>query len=314
MRDLHELPKVRDSWSFLYVEHAKIDQEDKAIAVQDATGTTPVPCASLMTLLLGPGTSVTHAAIKTLADSGCTVAWVGEGAVRFYAQGMAETRSARNLLRQVEQWSSPRERYAVVMRMYHHRFAEPLDPGLSLPQVRGLEGIRVREAYARASRETGVPWNGRTYDRGDWMSADPVNRALSSANACLYAVCQSAIVSAGYSPALGFIHTGKMLAFVYDVADLYKVDVTVPLAFRAAASGTADLERRVRKACREAFHQHRLLRRVVDDVEHVLFGTARRSEVEAPEDADAALPGALWDAADGEVSGGHNYADEGPTR
>ena len=84
-KDLHTLPKIRDRWSYLYIEHAKIDKEDQAIAFHDAMGTTPVPCAGLTLLMLGPGVSITHAAILTLADNGCLVAWVGEHGVRFYA-------------------------------------------------------------------------------------------------------------------------------------------------------------------------------------------------------------------------------------
>jgi CRISPR-associated protein Cas1 len=216
--------------SYLYVEHCRIDQEDKAIALHDKNGKTPVPCASLVMLMLGPGTSITHAAIRALADNGCLVIWSGEENVRFYAQGMGETRSARNLLRQARLCSNPDRRLQVVLRMYQHRFDEPLGGGMTLRQIRGREGIRVRESYARASRATGVPWHGRSYVSTNWAAADPVNRALSCANSCLYGICHAAIVSMGYSPALGFIHTGKMLSFVYDIADLYKADLTIPLA------------------------------------------------------------------------------------
>lgn len=314
-KDLHVLPKVRDSWSYLYVEHAKIDQEDKAIAIHDDTGVVPVPCASLSALLLGPGTTVTHAAMRVLAESGCSVVWVGEEGVRTYAQGLGETRSARNLLRQAARCVDPRQRLEVVTRMYRMRFPEPLEPGLTLQQVRGKEGIRVREAYARASRETGVRWSGRSYDRGSWSAADPVNRALSTANACLYGVCHAAIVAAGYAPGLGFVHTGKSLSFVYDVADFYKVDLGVPVAFAAVRGGEADLERRVRKACREAFRQQRILGRVVADIERALFGRIEsdgRIEQILDVDVDDTLPGDLWNGAT-YVRGGVNYASEDGT-
>jgi len=312
MQDLHVLPKVRDSWSYLYVEHCKIDQEAKAISVHDAAGKTPVPCASLTLLMLGPGTSITHAAIRALADNGCLVGWTGEEGVRFYAQGLGETRSARNLLRQARLCSDPALRLRVVTRLYLMRFPEALPAGLTLQQIRGREGIRVREAYARASRETGVEWRGRAYQRGSWGAADPVNRALSAANSCLYGVCHAAIVAAGYSPALGFIHTGKMLSFVYDVADLYKVELTIPAAFRAAADGSDGLEGRVRRACRDAFHAQRLLARIVDDIEAGLRIEDEGSDAVLGVDFDAemAVPGGLWDSAAGEVAGGVNWADE----
>lgn len=303
--DLRILPKVRDSLSYLYVEHCRVDQESKAIALHDVNGKTPVPCATLLLLMLGPGTSITHAAIRVLADSGCLVAWVGEEGVRFYAQGLGETRSARGLLRQARLVSHPASRLAVVMRLYRMRFAESLPEGLSLIQVRGKEGIRVRESYARASRETGVPWGGRVYRRDGWGSADAVNRALSAANSCLYGVCHAAIVAAGFSPGLGFIHTGKMLSFVYDIADLYKAEIAIPAAFRAAAEGDTGVESRARFACRDAFRDQRLLTRIVPDIQTALdLGGAADSDF----DWDAAAPGGLWDPRADEIAGGVNYA------
>jgi CRISPR-associated protein Cas1 len=309
--DLHALPKVRDSWSFLYVEHCRIEQEEKAIAVHDKRGRTPVPCASLATLFLGPGTSITHAAVRALADNGCLVVWSGEDNVRFYAVGMGETRNAANLLHQARTWADPEVHLQVVRRLYEIRFEEPLPPSATLRQIRGLEGMRVRRAYAVASAATGVPWQGRSYKRGEWHKADHVNRALSQANSYLYGVCHAAIVSAGFSPALGFIHTGKMLSFVYDVADLYKTSVSVPAAFRAASEGPIGLSRRVRLACREAFVESRLLQRIIPDI-HIALGMAR-----TPEERDALLdqeemrPGNLWDPDVATVPGGINYVDAG---
>lgn len=308
MKDLHVLPKIRDSWSYLYVEHCKVDQEDKAIAVHDAQGKVPVPCAALTTLLLGPGTSITHAAIRVLAENGCLISWTGEEGVRFYAQGTGETRSARSMLHQAWLVSSPARRLEVVTRLYGMRFREPLPEGLTIQQIRGREGIRVREAYAQASRRSGVAWSGRSYRRERWSDADPVNRALSSANSCLYGLCHAAIVSAGYSPALGFIHTGKQLSFVYDVADLYKTELTIPLAFQIVAEGENDLEGRVRRACRDVFHAKRLLGQILPDVERALEVGGDPSE---EFDMDEALPGGLWDPEHGEVEGGVNHSDEG---
>ncbi|MBI4336992.1 MAG: type I-E CRISPR-associated endonuclease Cas1 [Chloroflexi bacterium] len=309
LKDLHLLPKVRDSLTYLYAEHCRVDQDDKAIALHDAQGKTSVPCASLSVLILGPGTTITHAAIHTLADSGCLVLWSGESGVRFYAQGMGETRSARHLLRQARLWANPTTRLEVVMRMYRIRFKDPLPDGLTLQQIRGKEGIRVREAYSRASRETGVPWAGRSYQRQQWSSADPINRALSAANSCLYGICHAAIVSAGYSPALGFIHTGTMLSFVYDVADLYKADLTIPLAFKAAAEGPQDLERWVRRTCRDLFYSQRLLGRIVPDLQQLL-GILVQDGDDTPWDDDEALPGGLWSPGEGIVVGGVNYGDD----
>lgn len=310
MKDLHMLPKVRDSWTYLYAERCVIEQDDKAIALFDDQGKTPVPCASLSLLMLGPGTKITHAAIRTLAENGCLVAWTGEQAVRFYAQGMGETRSSANLLRQALLHADVVQRIKVVRRMYELRFPEPLSAALTLQQIRGKEGIRVREMYARWSRETGVKWDGRAYKQRDWNRATPINRALSTANSCLYGVAHAAIVAAGYSPALGFIHTGKMLSFVYDVADLYKADITIPAAFRCAASGEHKLESRVRHICRDLIREQRMLSRIVDDLERV-FDVSHSGVVPEADlhDRFDALPGGLWDPDEGEVDGGINYGD-----
>ena len=185
MQDLHELPKLRDSLSYLYVEHAMLDKKQQAVEYVQKDGRTLIPIANLSVLMLGPGTSITHAAINTLARSGCTILWTGEDATRFYAQGIGETRKGRRLLRQAELVSQPQLRQQVVINMYRHRFNYELSATLNLNQIRGKEGVRVREAYAQASRDYNVPWNGRKYDRGSWGSTDPINRALSAANALL---------------------------------------------------------------------------------------------------------------------------------
>ncbi len=310
IHSMQDLPRVRDGWTFLFVEHARIERRDSAIEILEESGRIPVPIAALSALLLGPGTSVTHAAMAALAESGCSVVWLGEGLTRFYASGMGETRLAGNLLAQAQAWADPEKRLAVVFRMYRHRFgADELSDGLTIEQVRGHEGVRVREAYARASEMYGIEWRGRNYKKGSWDGTDAVNRALSAANACLYALCHAAIVATGFSPGLGFIHTGKQLSFVYDIADLYKVNITVPVAFREAAGGSDKLESRVRRACRDAFYQHRLLEAVVPDIQRVLGlkeESARFLTIRSLDDADPFL----WDPTAGVVAGGRSFADK----
>lgn len=295
IQDLHELPKLRDGLSYLYLEHGKIERAQSAIEFFDKkNGRTMVPAAALALLMLGPGTSITHEAVKVLADNGCLVAWTGEEGVRFYAQGMGETRRAYHLLKQAELVSDPVKRMEVIRRMYEYRFGIDLGPNLSLEQVRGYEGARVREAYAVASRRHGVNWTGRQYDRGNWGAADPLNRALSTANACLNGLCHAAIVSAGYSPGLGFIHTGKQLSFVWDIADLYKTEITVPLAFSLVADSTEHLETRVRRACRDVFREQRLLDRVLPDIDRLLGISAATLAAGGEADADMARPEPWW--------------------
>lgn len=297
--DLHQLPEIRDRLSFLYLEHGRLDRDAKSVAFWNDEGKAAIPVASLSLLLLGPGTRVTHSAMMTLADNACMVVWCGEEGVRFYAWGSGGTRSGAGLLRQVRLWADEERRLAVVRRMYEMRFedaADPIPTGLTLEQLRGWEGLRVRNTYASWSEKSGVPWTGRLYDRSQWDSADAVNRALSSANACLYGICHAAIVAIGCSPAIGFIHTGKQLSFVYDIADLYKADITIPVSFLCAAEGPTDLDRRVRLQCRDAFRETRLLSRIVPDIRRALLDDSAREEEEFASDEDPALPTAWWGA------------------
>ena len=309
--DLHDLPRIEDGWSYLYTEHCKIDREDKAVALHDQDGKVSVPCASLALLLLGPGTSITHEAIKTLADNGCLVGWCGEGVIRFYALGTGETRHASKLVKQALLVSHPKLKQTVIYKMYRMRFKEKIPDNLNIQQLRGMEGQRVRQAYANASSNTGVPWIGRSFDPSNWHNADPVNRALSVANSCLYGICHAAIVSIGYSPGLGFIHTGHQLSFVYDIADLYKADLTIPLSFEVAASKPDNLERVVRQKCRDRFNDLDLLKRIVPDIDEAL-------DVEIPEeltsedfDSDTFSPVNLYDPSTGIKPGGVNYGNDG---
>jgi CRISPR-associated protein Cas1 len=278
------LPKFADRWTHLYLEHGRLDKDAASLAFHDAAGKVPVPIDQLSVVLLGPGTTVTHAAMRLLADNNCLVAWVGEAGVRLYAHSTGGTFGARRLLRQAELYADRATRGEVVRRMYQMRFAETISPEMSVEQVRGMEGARVRQAYARLAEEYGVEWHGRSYDQDNWSAGDPLNRALSAANSCLYGICHAAILSAGYSPAIGFIHTGRMLSFVYDVADLYKTEITVPLAFRIASEGTAELERRVRLAARDLFHEARLMQRILPDIAEVL--DARDDLGEGPDELE----------------------------
>lgn len=292
LNDLHLLPKFRDALSFVYVEHGRIDQHEQSIAVHDVDGVTPIPISATAVLLLGPGTRMTHAAMVAMADNNALAIWVGEEGVRCYAHGMGGTRSSSALLRQAALAVNETTRLEVVKNMYRMRFKEEVKDGLTVEQLRGVEGIRVRNTYAAMSKETGVEWSGRSYERENWAKADPVNRALSTGNACLYGICQAGILSLGYSPALGFIHTGKQLSFVYDIADLYKTEITIPLAFEMAAAQPPNLERAVRLRCRDIFKERKLLPRIANDLQ-ALLGAPEDEEVFTP-DSDPALPTALW--------------------
>lgn len=284
MRTLHELPRFRDRWSYIYLDKGRmeVDRTGLKFYQKGQDGAVPVPIDQLAVVMLGPGTTITHAAVKALAQNNSLIAWTGEQGVRLYAANTGGTFSARRVIRQAALVSDEPSRLEVAKRMYQFRFRERLLEDTSIEAIRGMEGIRVRRAYAEAASEYGVKWNGRQYDQNNWRRSDPVNRALSTAAACLYGVCHAAILSAGYSPALGFIHTGKMLSFVYDVADLYKTEIIVPLAFRLVRDAPEGLERAVRLACRDAFAASRIMSRILPDIAEVL--DARDDSRESPDD------------------------------
>jgi CRISPR-associated protein Cas1 len=283
--DLFLLPKIRDRLSYLYAEQCVIEREESAIAIWDDEGMTQVPVASVALLMLGPGSKVSHAAITIL---------VGEGGVRMYAFATGGTHSAARHIRQAELVTDPESRLRMVRKLYGMRFPEALDPHVSIEQLRGKEGQRIRLAYQNFAQKYGVEWEGRNYDRNRWQSEDTINRAISAANACLYGVCHAAILSMGFSPALGFLHTGKQLSFVYDVADLYKLDISVPAAFEATASGTENVERAVRLALRDRFKETRFVAQVAQDLMS-FFGNEIPDEELEVYDEDPALPADLWD-------------------
>jgi CRISPR-associated protein Cas1 len=290
LRDLHILPQLRDSLSYLYVERAVIQRYRQSVEYVDENGRVAIPIASLSVLLLGPGTSISHEAIKLLAQNGCSVIWTGEEGSLFYAQGSGETRKGYRLLRQAALASDPVQRRAVARRMFARRLNEVLDPDVTMEQLRGMEGVRMRNAYRHISRRYGVQWRGRRYDRNRWNASDPTNRALSAANALLNGICHAAIVSGGYSPGLGFIHTGKQLSFVYDIADLYKIEISIPIAFQVVALNKRNVEMEVRRRCREKFREVKLLERILPDIDALLELT----EEPGPDyDSDGALPGPL---------------------
>ena len=259
--------------------------------------------ASVTCLLLGPGVSVTHAAIKAMAENGCMVVWCGEYGSRYYAFGMGETRSAANLLLQAKLCMDPDAHMAVVRRMYEIRFPKVPTKGLTLQQIRGMEGVRVRQTYQTEAKRCGIKWSARNYKQTDWDASDDVNRALSCANAILYGVCHAAIVSLGFSAGLGFVHTGKALSFVYDIADLYKTETSIPAAFESVRAKSEEPERQVRLFMRQRITKAGIMKRIAGDIAWI-FNVPSESE---PENGFGA--GSLWDA-DGEIEGGKNHAGE----
>jgi CRISPR-associated protein Cas1 len=302
--NLKALARYSDSLSHVYLEYAVIEQEDHSIAAFTPDGKITLPAANLSSVVLGPGTRITHAAVKVLADCGALITWTGSEGLLFYASGQSKTRLSQGVELQARFWADPALHLQVVRRMYAYRFTETLPPHLTLQQIRGKEGVRVRETYQQLSREYGVPWNGRSYDRNSWEDADPINKALSAANAALYAIVLAGLHSLGYSPSLGFVHTGKQLSFVYDVADLVKTETSLPAAFEAAAGGPEKVESRARRILRDRCCHERLQDRLTKAVP-ALFDTKAQDIAQATNNDVASL----WDGK-GTVSGGKLHAGD----
>ena len=188
--------------------------------------------------------------------------------------------------------------------MYALRFGEDPPVKHSIDQLRGIEGQRVRHTYRLLAKRYGVVWKGRSYDPDDWDSADVANRCLSAATACLHGLSEAAVLAAGYAPAIGFLHTGKPQSFVYDIADLWKLQTVAPEAFCIAGrvrKGNLGMpiERAVRLACRDSFRKTGLLKRIIPGIEEVLAA----GELPRPEQP----PDAIGPAFEEEQSGDDGY-------
>lgn len=226
------LPQVKDKYPFVYLERGRLEIDDSSIKWTDASNNVvPLPVATLNALLLGPGTTVTHDAVRTAAAANCSICWVGEDSLLFYAAGFLPTADTRNLKKQIELSADPKKAIEVARRMFACRFPDADLTGKSLQELMGMEGHRVRALYQAKAEQYQVGWKGRSFTPGKFEVSDLTNQILTSTNAALYGVLCSATHSLGYSPHIGFIHSGSPLPFVYDMADLYKAELCIDLAF-----------------------------------------------------------------------------------
>ncbi|WP_046468664.1 type I-E CRISPR-associated endonuclease Cas1e [Allosalinactinospora lopnorensis] len=299
------LPRVADRLGFLYLDTVQIkaDRNGVCALVEFDDGEEErvyLPTAGIGCVLLGPGTSTTHAAVKRLTSDGAVIVHVGDGGVRCYSAFLNDSTSTRLLDRQVEVVSDTERRLAAAKRLFTMRFSEPLPEGLTLDKLRGLEGRRMKVLYRTLAQQHRIPRFKRSYDPADFDAQDPVNKALTSGNQALYGIATSVILSLGASPALGILHHGQQRAFALDIADLYKAETTVPLAFSLHKS--TDPERAARLSLREEFRLLRLIPRMVSDIYQVL--DLPSSDSPGPPDVIN-----LWDP-DGELPSGVNYATE----
>ncbi len=298
-----QLARLTDRITFLYVEHGIVHRDSNAITVRDERGVVHIPAATVSTVLLGPGTTISHQAMVLLADSGTSSVWVGEEGVRYYAHGRGLSRTSRLLEAQAELVTNRTSRLRVARQMYAMRFSGEDTSGLTMQQLRGREGARVRRLYREHAKDHGVEWSSRSYRPDDFEGSDLLNQALSAATTCLYGVVHAVIVALGCSPGLGFVHTGHDRSFVFDIADLYKMDLAVPVAFRIASDPGDDLPGEVRRAMRDAIHEAKLLERCTRDL-HTLLGSPGDRDDDFGVDVIH-----LWDYR-GEVAAGMNYEEE----
>lgn len=270
--------QVKHRLSFFYVERGTLSVIDGSLVLTDAEARTQyeVPARATTTILVGPGASVTTQAMRLASAYGVTVVWTGEHAVRCYSAGRPWSENVEWLDRQVRCYADPGKRFAVAQQMYRKRFRAPVERR-TIEELRGLEGARMRQLYRLQAQRFGIKWQGRRYPGGGSVTEfDAPNLALNVANTCLYGMAETAVHAAGLSPALGFIHHGSQLAFVLDLADLYKAEHTIPLCFalvaRRAPDGTPwpTLESEVRRACRDLFRASDLLELVVADAQELL--------------------------------------------
>lgn len=290
---------IKERLSILFIEKGHLDVLDGAFVVVDKSGVrTHIPVGGVACLMLEPGTRVSHAAVALAARVGTLLVWVGEAGVRLYSSGQPGGARADRLLYQAKLALDDTLRLKVVRKMYAMRFGEEPPQRRSVEQLRGIEGARVREMYKRLAAQYGVEWRARNYDVKEWDAGDLPNRCLSAATACLYGVTEAAVLAAGYAPAVGFIHTGKPLSFVYDVADVFKYETVVPVAFQVAAKGVRSPEREVRLRCRDIFRESHLLERIIPSIDEMLGAGGVEPPSAAPEQVGPAIiePKPLGDA------------------
>ena len=282
---------IKGRVSIIFVEKGNLDVLDGAFVVVDKTGVrTHIPVGSVACIMLEPGTRVSHAAVVLASRVGTLLVWVGDAGVRLYSAGQPGGARSDRLLYQAMLALNDDARLKVVRKMYAMRFKEEPPEKRSVEQLRGIEGARVRKMYELLAKQYNVEWKNRNYDHTEWGSGDIPNRCLSSATACLYGICEAAILAAGYAPAVGFIHTGKPQSFVYDIADIFKFETVVPAAFRIAGRNPQQPEREVRLACRDAFRQARILHRIIPTIEEVLSSGGMKMPEPPTESVEPAIP------------------------
>ena len=256
----------------LYVEDGTLRFNAATSDLMDA-GDYAIPYQTISMILLGPGTSVTHDVLRLLARHGTLLAAVGEGGVKCYTappmgQGRSQVARAHATL-----WADPNSRLRVARRMYAIRFGEVL-PHENIEVLRGIEGQRVKEMYRILAKQYGVAWKGRRYDRDNPSDADLPNQAINHAVTFVEGAADIAVAAVGALPPLGFIHEDSSNAFTLDIVDLWRSELTIPLAFataaRVAKDPTLNLEREIRLEAASLFRRKKLIPSMIERIKELL--------------------------------------------
>ena len=198
----------------------------------------------------------------------------------------------------------PDTRLKVVRKMYDMRFGEPAPQRRSVDQLRGIEGARVKRLYEVDGAATRRQVEGTTL-RPRQLACCGLGQPLpQSGDGVSIRTGRSGHSAAGYAPAIGFLHTGKPQSFVYDVADVFKFDTVVPVAFQVAGlaqrgkgPAASDPVGEVRRGCRDKFRKTGLLNRLIPGIEEMLAAGG----IEPPPPPDEAQPIAIPEKPSGDV-------------
>ena len=297
----HILTPAKEKISFLYIEKARIEQTEYGIQVIQGRNYSEIPIATIACLLLGPGVSITHRAVENIASAGCSICWMGEYGTKFYCYGEPMTSHSKNILMQMKYHESTALRMKIVRRMYQIRYPNAHIKSKKIEELRGYEGQHVKECYQRLSEEYNIPWQGRVYHTDDFSQSDDINKNLTMLNQYLYAIIEAILVTMGFSTAIGFIHTGNIHSFVFDIADLYKETVLFPLAFRITANDGYNLAK-LRKEFHKTVQEHHLMKQIINDLKKLFIDAEEVCQI--PE-----IEGELWNYKSF-VKSGINYANK----
>lgn len=267
-----------DRHGLLWLSRGNLYIEDGTLRFQTAgsdniePGNYAIPYQTISMILLGPGTTITHDVLRIMARQGTLIAAVGEGGVKFYTAPPMGTGRSKIARAHATLWADEEMRVRIARRMYAFRFQSAF-PHEDISVLRGMEGSRMRETYKILADRYGIDWSGRRYDRQNPTAADLPNQAINHAATFVEAAADIAVAAVGALPPLGFIHEDSSNAFTLDIADLFRTEITIPLAFSVAAKNIPEgvLERHIRYEAARWFKKHKVIPRMIEKIKELLY-------------------------------------------